>query len=71
MQPEVVGGIQERVKAFLKQCEEARKPAIDFYVNIVMENITAARLTGLGLSTLFCHGLCVVPPAPPVWNKIY
>ncbi|RDL36124.1 Uncharacterized protein BP5553_06736 [Venustampulla echinocandica] len=32
MHPEVLDGIQERVKAFLRQCEEARKPAIDFYV---------------------------------------
>ncbi|ELR02056.1 hypothetical protein VC83_08524 [Pseudogymnoascus destructans] len=29
---EVVDGIQERVRAFLRQCEEAEKPAIDFYV---------------------------------------
>ncbi|KFY73695.1 hypothetical protein V499_06223 [Pseudogymnoascus sp. VKM F-103] len=32
MHPEVVDGIQERVRAFLRQCEEAEKPAIDFYV---------------------------------------
>ncbi|KFY33217.1 hypothetical protein V494_07827 [Pseudogymnoascus sp. VKM F-4513 (FW-928)] len=32
MHPEVVEGIQERVGAFLRQCEEAEKPAIDFYV---------------------------------------
>ncbi|OBT63929.1 hypothetical protein VE03_05948 [Pseudogymnoascus sp. 23342-1-I1] len=32
MHSEVVDGIQERVGAFLRRCEEAGKPAIDFYI---------------------------------------
>lgn len=33
MHPEVLDGIQERVDAFLVQCEKARGQAIDFYVS--------------------------------------
>ncbi|KFY69355.1 hypothetical protein V496_00290 [Pseudogymnoascus sp. VKM F-4515 (FW-2607)] len=32
MHSEVLSGIRERVGAFLRRCEEAEKPAIDFYV---------------------------------------
>lgn len=34
MHSEVVDGIQERVRALLRRCEEADKSAIDFYVSI-------------------------------------
>lgn len=71
MHSEVLDGIQERVKAFLRQCEEARKPAIDFYVNIAIALFAMEMLTGLGLSALFCYGLCFVSFAPSPWNQVH
>lgn len=68
MHPEVLDGIQERVKAFLRQCEEAREPAIDFYVNSVIVLFVIAKLTGLDLFALFCHGLRFVSSAQSLWN---
>jgi hypothetical protein len=70
MHSEVVDGIQERVRALLRRCEEADKSAIDFYVSIAIAFPVTAKLTGLGLSALFCHGLCLVSSGPSPWNQV-
>lgn len=71
MHPEVLNGIQERVNAFLRQCEDARGLAIDFYVNVITTLLMIQKLTDVGSFALFCNGLRLVPPAPPAWYQIH
>ena len=68
MHPKVFDGIQERVNAFLRQCEDARGQAIDFYVNTIFTLLLMGKLTNLGLFALFCNGLRFIPSTPPTWD---
>lgn len=68
MHPEVLDGIQERVDAFLGQCEKARGQPIDFYVNITLTLLITAKLISLGSFALSCNGLRFIPFTPPLWN---
>lgn len=68
MHPEVFDGIQERVDAFLRQCQDARGQAIDFYVSIIVTLYMMEKLTNLGPFALLCNGLCFIPSTPPAWD---
>lgn len=65
MHPEVVDGIQERVKVFLRQCEDAGEQAIDFYVSIIMpfirmENTDKSRIICTVLQWIARHSTCSI-----------
>ena len=69
MHPEVVDGIQERVEEFLRQCEEAGKPAIDFYVRIVNYifrdgKIDRSRIICTVLPWIVPRFICSIPMEP-------
>lgn len=68
MHPDVVDGIQERVRAFLKRCEEPGKAVIDVYVGTTNYMFCASKLIHLDLSALFCHGLRIVSSVTSAWN---
>lgn len=54
--PEVCDGIQERVDAFLRRCQEARGQAIDFYVNTIAI-VTVHKVEKLTKFRTFCIAL--------------
>lgn len=60
--PEVCNGIQERVDAFLRQCEDARGHAIDFYVTTIVrvhmtEKLTKFRTFCIALQWTVLHSI--------------
>ena len=70
MRPNVIGGIQDRVDAFVTKCVDSGKRSLDVYVQS-HGRTRLPLLTSTGLFTLLRTRLCIPPPLPPLWNSLY